>query len=112
MKNFTVGEALYYVTNNMIRRGNPEYVTISKVGRKWLYCDGMRIDKETLVVDGHGYSSPGKCWLSQDEYEQHCLVIKAWDNFKILINHRPPRGVSVEDIQEATRLLFHGDKND
>lgn len=107
MKNFTVGDTLYYVPNNMVRRGNPKYVTISKIGRTWLYCDGMRVDKETLVVDGRGYSSPGKCWLSQDEHEQHLLVKIAWNNFKIMVEHHHPRDVSVEDIQEATQLLFN-----
>ncbi len=112
MNNFTVDESLYYVPDATVRRGDPEYVTISRVGRTWLYCisasfGGIKVDIATLAVDGGKYSSPGQCWLSQFDYEQHCLLAKSWRNFTILVKHHPTKdGVSVDDIQEATRLLF------
>ena len=51
-------------------RGTPYEVTVTKVGRLWVYLSNdYRIDTQTLQGDGNGYSSPGCCWLSKEAYD-------------------------------------------
>ena len=110
MNEFTVGQVLYYVPES--RYNQSKYVTITKVGRIWLSCDGMRISKETLRADGYGYASPGKCWLSKEEYDRYRELCKAWEELKSRIRDRyqPSKDLSVDDIQGVIQLLFYGEK--
>lgn len=68
---FQEGQVLVFDPSD--RRREPREITIGKVGRKWIqiasdgWADG-RFDKETLVIDGRGYASPGRVWLSWDAY--------------------------------------------
>ncbi len=62
------GDKLYYVPSGN-RNGKPSWVTVQKVGRKWITLPyRMRCDKETLIVDGGDYQSPGRCYRSAEEY--------------------------------------------
>ncbi len=112
MNEFTVGQVLYYVPDSSVRGGTPHFVTILKVGRKWLYFRTMRVDKDSLNVDGNGYASPGECWLSKEEYDRYRELCKAWAELKSRIRDRyqPSKCLSVEDIQGAIRLLFPPDQ--
>ena len=112
MNEFTVGQVLYYVPDSSVRGGTPHFVTILKVGRKWLSCRRMRVDKDSLNVDGNGYASPGKCWLSKEEYEQYSALNKAWADFRRKVDEQrqPSKGLSVDDIQGVIQLLFYGEK--
>lgn len=112
MNEFTVGQVLYYVPDSSVRGGTPHFVTILKVGRKWLYFRTMRVDKDSLNVDGNGYASPGKCWLSKEEYEQYHALNKAWAYLRQKVDEqrRPSKCLSVDDIQGAIRLLFPPDQ--
>jgi len=119
MSEFNVGQTLYYVRDyrpgRLVRIEKVgRLVTIEKVGRKWLTIDiGIRVDKETLQVDGKGYASPGQCWLSEEEYTQYNELRNAWQTFRDRIDryrYRTPNGVpdvvTVEKINQASALLF------
>lgn len=62
------GDKLYYVPSGN-RNSKPSWVTVQKVGRKWITLPHqMRCDKETLVVDCGDYTSPGRCYRDVEKY--------------------------------------------
>lgn len=102
-----IGQTLYFVPRHL-RDRRSENVTVEKIGRKWATLSNRhRIDIETLVVDGGEYSSPGRCYLSKDEYEAESALQSTWNSFKREIERqsRIPGGVTVERIAEARKLL-------
>jgi hypothetical protein len=109
MSKFIVGQTLwfvYYKGYSSSPRPDCE-VTITKVGREWLtLSSGHRVDKHTLIADGKGYSSPGRCYLSREIYEKRVATLKAWRDFSSTIDPRnPPDLASLESIAQAMRLL-------
>ena len=69
-----------------------------------------RIDIDTLKVDGKGYSSPGRCYLSREDYEMELQVSIDWGNFILRLPVTPPPGVTVADIQAARTILHLEEK--
>lgn len=105
---YHTGQKLYWVYSES-RQGAPREVEIVKVGRKWLELSNRyRVDRETLCADGRGYSSPGRCHLSKEEYEQRVSRTRAWESMRRRVMERwqPHEGVDVAAIQQAERLLF------
>lgn len=54
-------------------RNSPAEVTVTAIGRRWVSIADMgygnaRFDKGTLEVDGGEYSSPGRIFLSRDDF--------------------------------------------
>lgn len=91
------------------RSRGPREVSVVKVGRKWAEIDirGYRIDKDSLFIDGHGYTSPGRCYLSRDEFEASDMLEKSWSQIRGFIDrqYRVPDGLTLEKVQEIARLL-------
>ncbi len=93
------------------RRGPPEWVTVSKVGRKWIAFgpsyspDRWRADKKTLDVDG--YTSPGTLWPSEEAFEESKSLNRDWQALKQAIqrHYSCPRHVSRMDIEKAAAAL-------
>jgi len=103
---YKIGQTLWYVP--IRRHGQPCEVTITKVGRQWLtLSNGHRVCKEDLVCDGKGYVSPGRCYVSQDEYRQEALLNNQWDRFRAEISswHRRPNSVSHDDLCKVMTIL-------
>lgn len=105
-----VGQSLWFVPNGISRRGDPREVTVIKVGHKWVTLDignpPYRMAKGEMSVDGKGYMSPGRCYLSREEYESEVAVLAAWCDLVTLINTRSPDGMTLEKIKEIKSLLF------
>lgn len=106
-----VGQQLYFVPSE-IRKRNPVTATVTAVGRKWVSIEmagwwGVRIDIQTLIADGGGYSSPGNCYFSQEEYTAKVLRQRTWDSLRRAIYAKPstPDSVTREAIQKAAELL-------
>lgn len=103
----TVGQTLWYVPE--YRNGyRPHEVEVVSVGRKWIgVSDGHRIDKDTLEADGGKYSSPGRCYLSREEWERIQGIRDAWSQLRRDVNrhYTAPGGVSAEAIKQARALL-------
>jgi hypothetical protein len=103
-----IGQKLWFVPSDR-RWSQPREVTVTKIGRKWAYTNRYRneekVDKETLVVSGGGYASPGRCWLSQEEYEAHAAADREWRRLKNDMPWSVPNGVTVEKIGVVRRLL-------
>lgn len=113
--NYEIGQKLYRVPYDRRYLANAHDVVITAIGRKWLTVKELewtreeRVDKEMLIVDGGQYSSPAKCYLSKQHYEDQLALNTAWDAFVELVHNnriRIPQGGTVEAIEQAKRLLF------
>lgn len=104
---YEVGQKLWYVPSRVSAHLQPREVTVESISRKWVTCGRMRFDKETGIVDGGFYSSPGRMYASREEYERIVIVKAAWAAFVNLLSvWRVPPGVTVEKIEAAKALLF------
>ncbi len=112
-----VGDTLWFVWDSIGRRrfSDPQEVEITKIGRDWIYFDnGYRADKRTLIVDGKGYSSPGRLWRSIEEYHRSVAKDRAWDALRTALRdayHRPPH-MTEERILAIHAELFPTAKPD
>jgi hypothetical protein len=101
-----VGQKLWFVPSD--RRGNPYKVTVEKVGRKWAYIGSrLRIDIETMWADGGEYSSPGRCYFSQEDHAREVSLIAAWHSFRQKLDHfhYPPKGIDESIINHVIKAL-------
>ena len=103
------GQKLWYVPDGSLSLHARE-VTIAKVGRVWAAMEGwlkLRISLNDLSADGYGYSSPGRCYFSREEYETELALAAAWGSLRRKVNEGwlAPAGVTVEAIEHAAALL-------
>lgn len=83
---YQVGQQLWCSYSQI--RSTPEYVSITKVGRKWLELSNRyRAEKETLKLDGGAYSSPGQCYISKEEFDNVVFLNDKWNEFQRLIRN-------------------------
>lgn len=106
---YNIGDKLYFVYSDR-RRGEPQEVTITAIGRKWLSIDKSwipRINKETLFADGGQYTSPGQCYLSKDDYERSALRAQRWDTLRAKISRTwdAPDHLDTPAINEIIRMI-------
>ena len=106
MSKIHVGQKLYLVYTDS-RRGTDCEVTVTKVGRKYAELDipRFRIFVDTMNVDGRGYSSPGRCFLSREEYEKNVGLQRKWQDFKNAVGRKQLEGITHEDISRAAAAL-------
>jgi hypothetical protein len=99
MSDFQVGQKLWYVPSR--RHSQPEWVTIEKVGRKWLSVGGrLRLDAETLHADAGGHSSPGRAYVSEEAHAAAVRIAQKWREFNTEVSRswHPPKHLSEADI--------------
>lgn len=106
-----VDQELLYVPNH--GRNAPCMVTVKTVGRKWITLSNrLRIDINTLVADGGGYSSPGKCYLTKEEYEDFRRVSDKWKSVCSWLrdwrNTTKPEHIKESDIDMIINILGIG----
>lgn len=89
------------------RWGADRWATITKVARKWVYLgeERERFDKETGVIDGGDFSSPGRAWRSEDDYKEHLHAEKLLTHLRREIGFTRRKSVGKKEILEALRLL-------
>lgn len=116
--NLTIGQKLWYVPGDT-HFDRPREYEIVKIGRQWaqLGADGQayrefRADLETLAIDGHGYSSPGRCYLSLEAYEAEVGLSVAWRSFQRDIERMRAADpqITIENIAAARKVLGMGEK--
>lgn len=106
MPSLHVGQTLFFAPYSNHTYSPKGEVTITKVGRKWAtLSNNCRIDLETLVADGGEYTPPGRCYLSQAEYEAEAAANNEWIKFRQGLPYARPQGVTAEDIAAARKLL-------
>jgi hypothetical protein len=102
--NLQVGQSLWYVPSN--RRDSERPVTVQKIGNRWAAIGySLRIDLETLRADGGNYSSPGRCYLSEQDWTATKLADKEWNDLRSKMTWNVPSGVTLENIKAARKLL-------
>ncbi len=105
---FEKGQVLYWVKT---LRHAPETgpVTILAVGTKYIALEQFRcrIRKDNLEADGGGFLSPGRCYLSPEDYEATEGLRRNWNEFsqRVSATNRAPEGVTQETIDQAYPLL-------
>lgn len=102
---FEIGQTVFYTDND--RKGRIYPSKVESIGRKWVNLEkhAGRFDKETMLLDGGQYSSPGKVYLSEEVYRNELAVEDLWKKFREAYTYRAPEGVTVDNIREAARLL-------
>jgi hypothetical protein len=106
MTKLEVGQKLWFVPNE--RRGKPYETTVTKVGKKWASIGyRIRIDIETMWADGGKYSSPGRCYFSEQEYLVEMSLFNKWQEFKIKLDRLfyPPKGIDESVIDHMINML-------
>lgn len=108
MDEIKVGTKLWVVMHRPhLPYPNHEAIVV-KVGRRWLTLESkysasghqtMRADKDTLRLDGQGYSSPGNCYRSREAYEREQLRRNGWRDFVRRMSYNVPDALSLEDVQ-------------
>jgi len=79
-------------------------VCVGKVGSKWITLDtGDRVNLETLEINDGNYSSPGRCYLSIEHYEQEQRRLAAWRELCNCVNRfdRLPAHLTTEAIERV-----------
>ena len=69
--------------------------------------NGKRLYRESLQVDGGSFSSPGRCYLHLQDFQNERAHSIAWGALKKAMSdqNRAPEGVSTDQILQAMRLL-------
>ncbi|KVP65662.1 hypothetical protein WJ96_04655 [Burkholderia ubonensis] len=104
-----VGQKLWFVGARLgnFKALNGE-VTVTAVGKKWADVQGEfhgRVDVTTLVADGKGYASPGRCYLSRLEWLDKEGSKLAWEALRVSMLGSCPAELSYETIVQAGKLL-------
>jgi len=94
-----------FVVRDTYRHKAGIYLTITKVGRKWVYLGKEeyqqdRFDPETMELDGYGYSSPGKVYESEQDFEEQDEAHRVWGEFRQCLARTPPKGLTAARIRE------------
>ena len=106
MITFKADQELYFVPTY----SEPKIVTITKVGRKFLTVKLVsreyRVYIDTLIVDGNGYNSPGRCYLSKEEHDKQRYVKDLWDSIRDKFNtFSLPDWATVDNLSKIKELI-------
>jgi|SRR6185503_4260576 len=120
---FTVGQTVWFVPARRNALGDAREgreLRVTHVGRKWASLETIptqpghisyefgRCDKATGCIDGKGYSSPGRCWASQAEWQTWAARHNAWQSLRTELQRLwgpVPDGVTLEDMAKVRELL-------
>lgn len=80
-------------------------IEITKIGSKWLYAGRSRVSRESLAIDGAGYRSPGRCYLSREHHRQSVIADTLWLHLRQRIQPKRPSEVMPDDVLAAMKLL-------
>ncbi len=108
-----VGDKVFMVPTQK-RRGSPDWVEITKIGRKWVsFGIRGRFDIETRLVDGGQYSSPAKIYLTEEEYIQEIELKKLWNEFydQVYSWRSRPYWISKEKLESLLALISNPTRN-
>lgn len=104
------------------RRGKPPlktWVIVTTIGRKWASFEdenhrgrphmGGRFDLDSFRLDGGGFTSMGRVWLDELDYDLASEAKETWRRFKTAMRDNwsdyPPNGLDAGDIREIAKRL-------
>ncbi len=111
--NLKVGQTLYVRLVDRYHQANKvDFIElkVESIGRKWAtvtqkgYTRRRRVDIDTLELE----DGRGTIWLSPAAYTEAKALREAWHAFLTAIDmarYRPPRGLTVDAINEARAKL-------
>ena len=109
-----VRDRLWVVANRLVSgaAGTGEDATVTTVGREWVtialtHGRQLRFRKSDpeMRLDGAGYSSPGRCYASEEAYTAEKEAQGKWERILAFAGerkHTPPAGV---DLDAVAKLL-------
>lgn len=93
--------------------GEPEEVDVRKAGRKWLaLSNGLNADRQTLAIDGKGFSRPGVLWVGREAYESFLECQRLLDKIHRMTKRPLRRPTDLESARKAYELLAAIDMED
>jgi hypothetical protein len=109
-KDFAIGQQLWYVPNDR-RWRSPRYVTVEKIGRKWVQTNYGRFDpaemwEGSFAIDtGVGLAS--RLWLTKEawEYEQQRSELCKELSSKLDSWRGEYRNASLEKLQQVKAIM-------
>ena len=106
---FEVGQKVVVVFNER-RNERIEEFEVTKIGRVWAQISAggayeYRFNLESLLIDGGQYMSPGRIYLSREEYETEKATEGVWKVFRECVDRTWKPEISVEKIREAAKIL-------
>lgn len=83
--------------------------TITKIGHKWVeLAEGRyRFDPRNMFLDGKGYTSLGKVYLSHAELNDEREYSRLWNDIRRAVRdvYIPPAHLTLEQLQQLAKLL-------
>ena len=113
----TVGQTLWYVPHMQAYRARAARgykVTVAAVGRHWATLEpaqpGWRVDVKAMRVDGMGFESPGRCYLSEAAWRASLDFDDAWCALRwaVSVPRRRPEHLTMAQIENMTKMLRGG----
>lgn len=103
-----VGQEVFVVYGNRYGKREPRtsHETVTKVGRKWAsFGFNSRFDIETGQLDGGGYSSPGRAYIDEAEWQIDRNRDATWTEIYKLLSHSCPKHLTIEKLREIAAAL-------
>lgn len=108
-----VGDKLFvqYYARRFSERDNGGLETITKVGRKWVYLNsGYRFERDAenkmMLIDGKGFSSPGRVWMCEGDYKAYLSKVAMWRKIRERVYYDNGLELfSVEELMSVCRWL-------
>ena len=111
--NLKVGDRLFLVPYSRVDcRAKTEWVTVATIGREWVTVAAshtrqwrFRKSDPEMRLDWNGYSSPGRCYASEEAYKAEKENQKKWERIVTFVrgcHTTPPDGV---DLDAVAKLL-------
>lgn len=107
--NLKVGQQVWQEPERWSRSSVGRYVEIIKVGRDWATTKAgggeIRFSLETLVIDGRGFSSPGRVWLTKEEWETDLEMKCDWGDIRSIASGPIPKHLTHEQIRSIIKTI-------
>jgi hypothetical protein len=111
--NYTVGQVVCIVITLNVKKTVPLKAEVIKVGRKWVnlrtigvYPAPFKVKVGSRDIDGGNYSSPGKVWVDEREYQCRKKTEETWSVLQRRIAcTEAPDHISEEDVRFAASRL-------
>lgn len=114
------GARLLLVITHNVRHPQKHEIVVAKIGRRWAsyHVEGKKwlngqFDLSTFYVDGNGYSSPGRVYRDEFDYDDAVDAERMWKLFAAAVRGRytPPENVDAGELRHiAKRLGFELEK--
>lgn len=108
VKDFSVGQELFFAPSDHRHGGGLRPVKIEKIGREWVTAsNGHRFKPPSMLADAGQYQSWGAFWTSKDAYAAHNARTDAWSAFRKAMDtkYNAPGHLTTEQITAMTAMV-------